>query len=152
MKDRFETFTTHISKITKYIKKLKSVKSSKFNLTGPCVYYIYYLYKHPEGLTARELSLICNEDKGAISRTQDYLETNGYVICNENTKKCYNATLQLTPKGKLVGEEFVKIIDNLLVKASAGITEEERTHLYSALEKISNNLQKICDDIGENYD
>ncbi len=152
MTDRFETFTTLISKITRSIRRLKSVKSSKFNLTGPCVYCIYYLYKHNEGLTARELCLLCDEDKAAISRTLEHLEDNGFIVCNSSTKKRYNSPLLLTPKGNEVGKQFVNIIDNLLKEASTNVTIEERDALYSALTKICNNLQKICDDIGENYD
>ena len=152
MTDRFETFTTLISKITRSIRRLKSVKSSKFNLTGPCVYCIYYLYKHNEGLTARELCLLCDEDKAAISRTLEHLEDNGFIVCNSSTKKRYNSPLLLTPKVNEVGKKFVNIIDNLLNEASTNVTIEERDALYSALTKICNNLQKICDDIGENYD
>lgn len=152
MTDRFETFTTLISKITRSIKRLKTVKSSKFNLTGPCVYCIYYLHKHPEGLTAQELCKICDEDKGAISRTLDYLEENDFITCNETAKKRYNATLFLTPKGENVGKEFSKTIDNILEMASDGLTKEERKIIYTALAKVSNNLQKICNEIGENYD
>lgn len=152
MIDRFETFTTLISKITRSIKRLKSVKSSKFNLTGPSVYCIYYLYKHNEGLTARELSLLSDEDKGALSRTLEQLEENGFIEYNSNTKKRYNTFLFLTDKGKEIGKEFVKIIDNLLEQASIDVTSEERDALYSALFKISNNLQKVCENLGDNYD
>ncbi len=152
MNDRFETFTTQIAKISKCIRKLKAVKSSKFHLKGPYVYCIYYLYKHEEGLTARELSLICDEDKAAISRALEYLEENDYITCPSNAKKRYNSTLFLTNKGKETGKEFVKIIDNIILKVSEGVTEEERIIFYKALNIFSNNLQILCDDMEDKYD
>lgn len=152
MINKFEVFTTQIAKIYKSIRRLKTIKSSKFNLKGPYVYCIYYLYKHTEGLTARELSTICDEDKGGISRALEFLEENGYIYCSSTAKKRYNSTLYLTDKGKNIGNEFVKIIDNIITIVGEGTTEEERKIFYKVLLSFSDNLQKISEDIGEDYD
>lgn len=152
MTNRFEIFTTQISKISKCIRKLKNIKSSKFNLTGPSVYCIYYLYKHTSGLTAKELSVLTDEDKGALSRTLEYLEQNKFIYYLTNEKKRYNSTIFLTEKGKNVGEEFVKVIDNLINDVGLGVDEKEREIFYKSLIIFTNNLQKICGNLGEDYD
>ena len=106
----------------------------------------------PANMTAKELCDICDEDKSAISRSIDYLEKNEYIMCTSKTEKRYKSPLFLTEKGKAVGIEIVKKIDNFLNEASEGISEENRDNLYKSLAVISNNLQKICEKLGEKYD
>lgn len=143
MEERFRTFTTLISKITRNIKKIKSIEMEEFNLKGPHVSCLYYLYKE-ETLTSKELSEICDEDKGAISRSLEYLEENGFLICESNAKKRYKSPLKLTPKGKEIGKFITNKIDSILNFAGSGLSEENRTILYDSLNKISENLEKIC--------
>lgn len=152
MENRFEVFTTQISKISRYIRKIKSIEMSKFNLKTTHVSCLYYLYKSKDNMTAKELCDICDEDKSAISRSIDYLEKNEYIICTSKTEKRYKSPLFLTEKGKAVGIEIAKKIDNFLNEASEGISEENRDNLYKSLAVISNNLQKICEKLGEKYD
>lgn len=152
MENRFEVFTTQISKISRYIRKIKSIEMSKFNLKTTHVSCLYYLYKSKDNMTAKELCDICDEDKSAISRSIDYLEKNEYIMCTSKTEKRYKSPLFLTEKGKTVGIEIAKKIDNFLNEASEGISEENRDNLYKSLSVISNNLQKICEKLGEKYD
>lgn len=152
MENRFEVFTTQISKISRYIRKIKSIEMSKFNLKTTHVSCLYYLYKSKDNMTAKELCDICDEDKSAISRSIDYLEKNEYIMCTSKTEKRYKSPLFLTEKGKAVGIEIAKKIDNFLNEASEGISEENRDNLYKSLAVISNNLQKICEKLGEKYD
>lgn len=149
---RYEIFTKIVGKIGRNIRKIKSAETCKFNLTGPCVNCIYYLFKHEEGLTAHELSELCDEDKAAISRTLSYLESNGYITCTSTAKKRYNSTLLLTEKGKEVGRAAVEVIDSVLEEVSVGVSEEEREAFYKTFTKISDNLEKISNRSGGNYD
>ena len=89
MNNRFKNFTLLIGKINRNIKRLKTEAMKEFNLKGPHVSCIYYLYTEGN-LTASELVEMCDEDKAAISRTLDYLEQNGYIICDSKLKKRYN--------------------------------------------------------------
>lgn len=149
MKHRFETFTVQIAKINRSIRKIKTMEMEEFNLKSPHVSCMYYLYKHGGELTAKELCDICDEDKAAISRSIDYLETDGYITCNSKTEKRYKSPLILTTKGINVGKIIANKIDNILDLASEGLSEESRTEFYKSLMLISNNLQKICDKYGE---
>ncbi len=143
MQARFETFTVLITKISRSIRKIKTEEMSEFQLKSPHVSCLYYLYRAGE-LTAKELCDICEEDKANISRSVDYLEKNGYIICRSDSEKRYRAPLQLTPQGQEVGARIAEKIDRILAEASAGLSETDRTVLYSSLALISKNLQTVC--------
>ncbi len=149
MKDRFETFTLLIAKISRCIRKIKTEEVAEFNLKSPHVSCLYYLFKHEEALTAKDLCDICDEDKAAISRSIEYLENNGFISCESKTEKRYKSPLMLTEKGKEVGRFIESKIDSILDIASAGLTEEKRIIFYESLELIGENLQKICDEYGD---
>ena len=146
LKARFETFTVQIAKINRCIKKIKTEEMSEYNLKSPHLSCLYYMFKNQIALTAKELCEICDEDKGAISRSIDYLEKNGYIFGDSKTEKRYRSPLHLTEKGEKAGESIANKIDNILVLASEGLTEENRKIFYESLILISDNLQKICDD------
>lgn len=109
---------------------------------------IYYLYQQ-ERLTAKKLSELCSEDKAAISRTILFLEKNGYITCDTESKKRYKAQLFLTEKGKIVGEKIAQKIDGVLRPAGEGLSESDRESFYRALTLICNNLEAISKTYGE---
>lgn len=143
MDARFQTFTVLISKINRCIKKIKTEEMDELNLKSPHVSSLYYLYKSG-ALTAKELVDICGEDKAALSRSLDYLENNGYIVCEDNHKKRYRSPLMLSEKGKAVAEKIAEKIDRILNLASSGLTEEKRTIMYEGLILICNNLDDFC--------
>ena len=114
-----------------------------FDLKSPHVSSIYYLYKC-DTLTAKELGDLCGEDKGAISRSIEYLESNGYILCEDEGKKRYRSPLTLTEKGREIGEKIAIKIDKILNFASKGLTEEKRQIMYEGLNLISKNLENLC--------
>ena len=146
MQDRFKTFTVLISKISSNIRKIKTEETARLNLKSPHVSCLYHLYK-AKTLTSKELSELCDEDKAAISRSIDFLEKNGYISCSSNAKKRYKASLILTQKGEEVAKILSEKIDKTLAQASESLSEENRTVLYKSLLLISDNLQKICNNL-----
>ena len=144
MQERFKTFTVLITKINRSIRRIKTEEMAEFNLKSPHVSCLYYLYK-AQTLTAKELCDICEEDKAAVSRSIEYLETNGYVTCNSKMQKRYRTPLELTEKGREIGARIVERIDRILGAASEGLDEAERLVMYRSLALISENLQKICE-------
>lgn len=143
MKERFKTFTVLIMEINRYIHKIKTEEMSEFDLKSPHVSYLYYLYKSGE-LTAKELCDISKEDKASVSRSIEYLETNGFISCNSTTKKRYKAILTLTEKGREIAAALAKKIDAILEQASVGLSEENRAVMYETLSLIHDNLENIC--------
>ena len=148
MEERFETFTVLMTKISRYIHKIKSEEMSAFFLKGPHVSCLYYLYKE-QTLTAKALCDICEEDKGAVSRSVEYLEEDGYIACNSTAKKRYNAAFVLTEKGRDVAEKIAQKIDTVLDQAGKGLAQTERENMYKSLSLVCDNLQKICQKYGE---
>jgi DNA-binding MarR family transcriptional regulator len=84
-------------------------------------------------MTAREISLICDEDKASISRSIDYLEHNGYLTCECKTEKRYKSPIFLTDKGAEISKQIKDKIDNIVELAGIGITEENRINFYKTL-------------------
>lgn len=142
MENRYETFTILINSINRNIRRIKNDTMKDYNLKSHHVSCLYYLYKE-NTLTATELSEICYEDKAAISRSLDYLEKNGYIVCNSQTKKRYKSTLLLTEKGLELGEYISNKIDAVLEQTSMGLSEEQLNIFYDALKLIADNMSKI---------
>ncbi len=142
MEERFETFTVLIAKISRNIRRIKNYEMAEYKLRSPHISCLYYLYC-TEGLTATELCERCEEDKATISRTLDYLETNGYLTAETKSAKRYKTPLLLTEKGREAGGKIAAKIDCVLKEISGGLCEEERTSFYRSLSIISDSLETI---------
>lgn len=141
--ERFKTFTVLIAKINRSIRKIKNEEMAEFGLKSPHVSCLYYLYKE-DGLTAKELSDICDEDKAAVSRSILALEKLGYLCCESESKKRYKAPLSLTEEGRRVAERLANKIDSVLDFVGNAIPEDERVRFYENLNSVCEDLQKFC--------
>ena len=142
MQERFETFTVLINRISRNIRKIKNCEMAEYNLRSAHISCLYYLYISNK-LTATELCERCEEDKATISRALDYLETNGYLICESKSIKRYKSPLVLTEKGNDVGKKIADKIGSVLDAISDGLTEEERVAFYRSLSIISESLDAV---------
>ncbi len=142
MQERFERFTVLVSKISRLIRKIKTEEVKKYQLRSQHVYCVYYVYKS-EALTATELCELCNEDKGAISRTIDFLEEKGLIAIDKEENKRYKLLIRLTEEGKKIGEEISQRVEEILSKVGNKITEKERELMYQGLSQICDDLEKI---------
>ena len=113
-----------------------------YNLRSTHISCLYYLYQS-EGLTATDLCERCGEDKATISRSLDYLEKNGYLICEAKSAKRYNSPFSLTGKGAEIAEKIADKIAFFFEQVSADLSEEERLQFYHSLSLISKNLDNI---------
>lgn len=143
MQERYETFTSLVMNINRYILKIKNVEMQEFGLKGNHVQCLHYLYNEENGLTSKQLSEICEEDKAAISRTLKYLENGGFVFVEESDSKKYRNPYKLTPKGLQYGKAINMKIDGIMELASKGIDDISREKLYLSLHTICDNLKKI---------
>lgn len=146
MKERFETFTVLINKISRNIKKIKNQEMAEYGLRSIHVSCLYYLYS-AESLTATELCERCEEDKATISRALDYLENEGFIVCESKTAKRYKSPLLLTEKGKDAGNNICIAVDRVLDEVGVGLTDEQRRTFYSYLTIISDNLEKVTENL-----
>ena len=144
MKERFEVFTVLINKISRNIKKIKNQEMVEYGLRSIHVSCLYYLYS-ADFLTATELCERCEEDKATISRALDYLEENGFILCESKSAKRYKSPLFLTEKGKEAGKKIYDAVDRVLEDVGVGLTDDQRKTFYAYLTIISDNLEKITD-------
>jgi DNA-binding MarR family transcriptional regulator len=148
MQDRFESFTVLMSKASREVRRIKTEVMSSFNLKSPHVSVIYYL--HVGGaMTSKELCDICDEDKGALSRSIDRLEQDGYIVVDENNGKRYKSALLLTEKGMEVGKKISDKINFVLNEICIDLNEEQRVEFYRSLAVISNSLELCAKGIQE---
>ncbi len=142
MKERFKTFTILISKISRNVKKIKNQEMAEYGLRSVHVTCLYYLYSE-ESLTATELCELCEEDKATISRGLDFLEENGYIVCETKQAKRYKSALVLTEKGAAVGKKITDKINCVLDEICIDLSEEQRAEFYRSLAVISDSLE-LC--------
>ena len=148
MEQRFETFTVLINRISRNIRKIKNQEMAAYGLRSAHISCLYYLYAG-EGLTATELCERCEEDKATISRSLDYLESNGYLTCASKSPKRYKSPLMLTEKGREVGKKIADKISLVLDEISVGLTEGERLALYRSLTIVSESLDGVAQKVHE---
>lgn len=141
MEERYELFCALTTKISRSIKKIKNLETEEFGLRSPHVSCVYYLYI-ADGMTATELCERCEEDKASISRALDYLETNGFIVCESKSAKRYKSPLHLTALGRTVGEKIHQRISRVLNEVSLVLSDEERVSLYRSLTLISESLEQ----------
>lgn len=142
MQEGFKSFTIMVRQINRNIKRLKTDIMSEFDLKCPHVSSFYYLYTNGS-LTAKELCEVCQEDKGALSRSIDYLEKEGFIE-NLDKRKKYKSPLSLTEKGKKIGKHLAQKIDEMFAFASKDLSEQERMILFSSLDRVNKRLEEIA--------
>lgn len=143
MQDRFERFVVSITELHRYLQKLKELEMGQMNLKAGYTMCLYYLGKHPEGLTATQLTELCKEDKAAISRTLSQLSAKGLVSCElPKHKRSYRTLYYLTETGTATVRKISSRIYSALAHGGDGMTEEQRISMYDSLEQISRNLEQ----------
>ncbi len=143
MTERFETFTVLINRISRNIRKIKNQEMAAYQLRSAHISCLYYLFS-TDGMTATDLCERCEEDKATISRALEYLESNGYLLCESKNPKRYKSRLHLTSKGLAVGKQIADRVDGVLEEISNKLTEEERVAFYRSLSAISDGLEEIA--------
>ena len=142
MQQRYETFTVLINRISRNIRKIKNQEMAEYNLRSAHISCLYYLYS-AQNLTATDLCERCEEDKATISRALDFLEKEGYIVCESKSIKRYKSPLLLTEKGEAVGKKISDKIGRVLDEISVGLTEQERDSFYASLSVISESLDRV---------
>ncbi len=139
MFERFQTFTVLIAKINRSIRRIKNEAMEEFDLKSPHVSCIHYLYPDKR-LTVSELCEVCDEDKGAVSRSVKFLVKNEYVRYEQQQDKKYKNKLYLTDKGEKVGDFIADKMAEILAQTGEGMGKDLPT-FYRCLKAVSDNLE-----------
>ena len=146
MASRFEQFSASISCIYRCIQKIERVEMAKYGLKGPHAQCLLAMKKHPEGITAARLCEVCEKDKAAVSRIVSEMQEKGLVTRDIENARAYNALIRLTDEGRKAAEH-VCLKARAAVKAVGSVmSDEERRVLYSLLDTIAGELQKLSDE------
>ena len=79
MSTQFESFVGIISLANKEISRIKGQEMGRMGLKGSDTMCLYYLKKHPEGITSAELARLIGVDRAAVSRILAHLGERGLV-------------------------------------------------------------------------
>ena len=144
MLDRFERFSLAIAEISRCWHKIAAEELSRYDLKASHVTYLLTLARYPEGLTAPKLAELCDRDKADVSRMVSILEDKGLVTKDGIGANRYRGCLRLTREGQSVAKELSARTELAVEQAGAGLPEENRAIFYEALETITMNLRRIC--------
>lgn len=144
MLNRFEKFSLAIAEINRCWHKIAAGELSKYDLKASHVTYLLTLARYPEGLTAPKLAELCDRDKADVSRMLSILEARGLVTKDGIGGNRYRGCLRLTPEGQTVAEALSRRAELAVEQAGEGLTERERIIFYTALDTITKNLRRIC--------
>lgn len=144
MVNRFESFVSSIACISRYIQKIERDVMVNYGLKGPHAQYLIAMDRFPDGITAAQLSSICERDKAAVSRAITELET-AELVQRPSATPGYRALLTLTERGKHAAAQLIRTAELAVEQAGQGLTEENRTVFYAAFHQIAANLQRISE-------
>ncbi len=146
MLDRFARFSLAIFEIDRCWHKLAAEEMANYGLNSPHAVYLNTLYQYDEGITAARLSELCCKNKADVSRMISILEKKGLVERQATGGSMYRARLRLTEEGRRAAQHVRKRAALGVELAGAGLSQEDRENFYNVLERITANLQTLCQD------
>ena len=144
MLERFEKFSYTVYELQRCWNRIAAEEMVFYGLKGPHAAYLIAMFRRPEGITAAQLGAICGRDKADVSRAVAVLESKGILRKEAGSGNLYRAKLRLTEYGSAITESIVKKAMLAEEIAGAGLSDEQREVLYSALNKISKNMEELC--------
>ena len=138
---RFEDFVGIIGALNKEIQRIKNAEARRLGFRGSDVMCLYYLVKHPEGLTAAELARMVDVSRAAMSRTVAHLAEDGFVEVDGDTT--YRAPIRLTDKGYEAARPLDDIIHRVLDEAGGELATRQRLQMYDSLNHILEKLRTL---------
>ena len=140
MVNRFSQFCYVISGINRYVQKIERDEMEAYGYKGAFAQYLLAIDQHPDGVTAGQLSELCDRDKAAVSRVVAEMEEKGLVIRQGNH---YRAQISLTDRGREAARFVYERARVAVVEAGKGLTDEDRAVFYASLDLIAGNLQTL---------
>lgn len=143
MLNRFERFSLAISEIDRCWHKLAAEEMAKYDLNSAHAVYLNVLRQYEGGITAAKLGELCCKNKADVSRMVSILEQKGLVRKETVSGNMYRALLKLTEKGREAARHVQERAALAVELAGAGLSDVDRGVFYSALERITENLQML---------
>lgn len=141
MLSRYEQFSFIVSVINRHIQKIERDEMIKYGYKGAFAQYLMAMRHHPEGLTAAQLSEICDKDKAAVSRVIGEMIEKALIIRKCENETSYRAKLVLTQEGHKIAEFIAK--RGAAAADAVELSDEERKSFYKTLDFIASKLQTL---------
>ena len=140
---RFEDFVGIISALNKEIQRIKNAEAHRLGFRGADVMCLYYLVRHPDGLTAADLARLVDVSRAAVSRTVAHLAEDGFVEVGGSDEEAsrYRAPIRLTEKGYEAARPLDDIIHRVLDEAGGELALRQRMQMYDSLNHILEKLR-----------
>lgn len=143
--ERFEQFNSLVSGIYRDIQKLKNKWADPLGMKSVHIFWVYLLKKHPEGLTASELSRYNQSNRSLISREIQELIDLGYVVQEGKNSRNYGKKFNLTQSGHKVAEQISGAALMIQNQVNSGIPEADLIIFYRTFEILMNNFHRITE-------
>ncbi len=144
--NRFEEFTYILSKIYRSIQKIKLEELQKYGLKGSHMSYIYFIGKHEQGLSFKEINELSPDNKGLVSRNLAYLMDKDIIVKELEANKVYKGKFKLSSKGKEVFASVTKRTEQLCEDVYLDKSEMQIEEFYRNLNSISDKLDLIVNE------
>lgn len=131
------------SKQTQLYDLVKVKICKRYNIAQTAFDIVMFLHNNPQYNTAKD---ICKErgiKSGIVSVEVERLLQNGYIVKKTDGIDRRKQRLYLTDKTKYIVSDGVKMQSEFHKKLLDGLSEEEISIYYKALNKIFNNMSKI---------
>ena len=139
----YERFSFVVSVINRQIQKIERDEMIKYGYKGAFAQYLMAMRHHPEGITAAQLSEICDKDKAAVSRVISEMTEKGLVVRRCTNDTLYRAKITLTEEGHKIAEFIATRASAAVVAVGNELNDEERKMFYATLNFIASKLQVI---------
>ena len=143
MQSRYEQFSFVISVINRQIQKLERDEMEKLGYKGGYAQYLVAMHHYPQGITAAQLSEICDKDKAAVSRAVAEMVEKGLVERKALTDTMYRAKLTLSQEGIKVAKFLGQRASTAIQAMGDSLTEEQRKTMYLSLDSIADRLHTL---------
>ena len=142
--ENYRLFSLYLGHLKKCVDIIEARFGEKFSIKGVHPFWIYELSRYPGGLTATELSKLCDVNRSLVSREMPVLLEQGIVfIREENAGKKYNRRFLLTEKGQTLAKEVSATAEEMQQKADRGISAEEMVIFRKVLKTMSINFENM---------
>lgn len=145
--DKFLTFYQSLSGIVKDIKRKEMSYMRDYGLRSVHLRCLLKIRAAGNGMSAAELSRVCEMDKALTSRVLRELCDEGFVaVGSEGSRRAYKKAYFLTERSERVISDFDRDITECLVAARGSIPEEDMRTFYRVLFELESNISKITND------
>ena len=143
MLSRYEQFSFIVSGINRHIQKLEHDEMIKHGYKGAFAQYLVAMRRYPQGITAAQLSEICDKDKAAVSRIVAEMLEKGLIVRKAASETMYRAKLTLSAEGEKVAAYIADRASAAIEAMGSELSEEQRKTLYKTLDTISDKLHTL---------